>query len=786
MDMNGVFRSLNWNRARPYALIVLLCLLCHGLLLTSDATVWDGWFLLNWLSTHNWATMHEFFSAVGIPLYAWLYRPFALAPNIIFSIMLATFLCLLACGIMTYKLVLRLTTLSRDEALLIALFTVCMPFFTAAQDIIMFFFIFTHTLFQLGALLATYAMESAGWRRILLRVVAVICFYFSFTSAALIVFYGCFYILFFLLFKRLKGVALIPAATRFVVQYPDFLLLPPFTWATRFIVTPQYGWYEHYNMPGANLKRLPENFFSFFKNAVPYHFQSSFAWIMEHPFLSCGMMTAVILWYAYAPARWSIHSSKVSSLHFIWFGILSLFLAVFPYAAAGKYFLWESTSENSHHLILTGMPLAVLLTGLLRLIFPSGKEAMRKLMPPVCGCIIIILTGQIVPVYINEQADWICNQSILHNAVKSPVIRDSSVILFQGSRLVEENAYGLYGFASAFGEVSHLATARIPLNKSFYTPSEIETTLLGTTLLPDDFKHINPAGRQIWLEASRNPGDADGWGLVSHYLRLRHFGTKQELDEFITSLVTLSVTELKPPTPLPVAQALPDPPPPPNGPPTGNFTNGIGMQMIRLPAGFWVDKFETTQAEYERLGMKNPSLFKDPRRPVECVSWDEATEFCTRLTDAEAKAGRLPSGYVYRLPTIKEFDLFKADSSPSDEVTSFQQIRWHTEPVGSMPPNRFGLYDTQGNVWEWCYDWWDDKHRFKVSKGASWAVRPWELTPIFNPRDDLDVYSLAYIDRLFGPMRRDYPSQGFWDRGFRCVLASPNPESIPVTHAQHK
>lgn len=144
---------------------------------------------------------------------------------------------------------------------------------------------------------------------------------------------------------------------------------------------------------------------------------------------------------------------------------------------------------------------------------------------------------------------------------------------------------------------------------------------------------------------------------------------------------------------------------------------------VALPRGFWMAKHETTQAEYQSLMGNNPSYFTgDPQRPVEMVSWHEATNYCGKLTARERDAGRLPAGYVYRLPTEAEWEYacrggtstrfgFGNDSG----YTSLGNYEWYagnsggqTHPVGQKLPNARGLHDLQGNVWEWCQDWYSN------------------------------------------------------------------------------
>jgi eukaryotic-like serine/threonine-protein kinase len=210
--------------------------------------------------------------------------------------------------------------------------------------------------------------------------------------------------------------------------------------------------------------------------------------------------------------------------------------------------------------------------------------------------------------------------------------------------------------------------------------------------------------------------------------------------------------------------------------PSGAFTNNAGISLIPIAgAHWWAAETETTQAQFERVMGVNPSLFRDPVRPVERVTWYDAKEFCRRLTESESSVGRIPNGFEYRLPTADEFDHMLGAGSLQDTVTSVEQVQWATAPVGSKPANSRGLYDVVGNVWEWCDDWWDNEHRFKVSKGGSWTNSTGELVLYSGAATERDWNGVALIDRLYGPYRRDYPNQAFWDRGFRVVLAPANP-----------
>ncbi|MGK7949056.1 MAG: SUMF1/EgtB/PvdO family nonheme iron enzyme [Xenococcaceae cyanobacterium] len=193
-----------------------------------------------------------------------------------------------------------------------------------------------------------------------------------------------------------------------------------------------------------------------------------------------------------------------------------------------------------------------------------------------------------------------------------------------------------------------------------------------------------------------------------------------------------------------------------------DLDNGVILEMVSIPAGefimgspsdekdrdedespqhkvsvpaFFMGKFAVTQAQYQAVMGSNSSYFQGDNRPVKQVSWNDANEFCQKLSEKTGRNYRLPSEaeweYACRAGTITPFhfgatltsNLANYNANYTYQSEPEGEYRQETTEVGIFPPNAFGLYDMHGNVWEWCEDDWHDNYNGAPSDGSVWRSR---------------------------------------------------------------
>lgn len=178
--------------------------------------------------------------------------------------------------------------------------------------------------------------------------------------------------------------------------------------------------------------------------------------------------------------------------------------------------------------------------------------------------------------------------------------------------------------------------------------------------------------------------------------------------------------------------------------------NDIGMIFNLIPAGefnmgsngwndskpchnvfvekpFHIGKYPVTQWEWEVLMGSNPSHFSGEQHPVEMVSWRDCQEFIDRLNIFEGTN-------KYRFPSEVEWEFACRAGDPKDyyfknDIDQLGRYAWfqensddRTHNIGEKRPNKWGLHDMLGNVWEWCEDNWHENYCRAPRNGRAWLI----------------------------------------------------------------
>jgi formylglycine-generating enzyme required for sulfatase activity len=202
-------------------------------------------------------------------------------------------------------------------------------------------------------------------------------------------------------------------------------------------------------------------------------------------------------------------------------------------------------------------------------------------------------------------------------------------------------------------------------------------------------------------------------------------------------------------------------------------SDGETKQKVTL-SDYYIGKYPVTQALYEAVMGKNPSLYKNKEAPVTNISWHDCNEFIKKLNKIHTqKQYRLPTEAEWEYAAIGgEFPPFGGIKGGYAGSSKLAEVGWYREnkyqdaiPVGLLLPNALGLHDMSGNVWEWCEDWYKkypteaQKDPKGLQTGQSRVLRGG---------------SRFYIAEQCTPSFRNYDTPDFRHSrlGFRLVLPS--------------
>ncbi|MBI3839228.1 MAG: formylglycine-generating enzyme family protein [Planctomycetia bacterium] len=200
---------------------------------------------------------------------------------------------------------------------------------------------------------------------------------------------------------------------------------------------------------------------------------------------------------------------------------------------------------------------------------------------------------------------------------------------------------------------------------------------------------------------------------------------------------------------------------------------------VAVDHAFAIARYEVPQNLWQAVMGANPSRWKGPRNSVEMLSYDEAMEFCHKVSERLRACTLIGPGQTVRLPSEAEWE-YAARAGTStrysfgDDLVDLDAHAWHKgnaagndPPVGAKRPNAWNLYDVHGYLWEWCADAWHESYDGAPRDGAAWTAGGDVGRRVLRGGSWKDPPS-----KLTSSFRRAAPRELKDDAvGLRCVLA---------------
>jgi formylglycine-generating enzyme required for sulfatase activity len=200
---------------------------------------------------------------------------------------------------------------------------------------------------------------------------------------------------------------------------------------------------------------------------------------------------------------------------------------------------------------------------------------------------------------------------------------------------------------------------------------------------------------------------------------------------------------------------------------------------VTLPRAFAMARYEVPQNLWQAVMGVNPSRWKGPRNSVEMLSYDDAVEFCRRVTTRLRDAKLIGPRQVVRLPTEAEWEYAARAGTTTlysfgDDAAILDEYAWSTHnaagndpAVGAKRPNAWDLYDVHGYLWEWCADTWHENYQGAPADGSAWTAGGNRARHVLRGGSWKDPGA-----RLTSTSRRGAPGSLKDDAvGLRCVLS---------------
>lgn len=529
-----------------YCTILLFTFFTHFIIILIDGVFWDDWVLYFNFSNSNWPALKAFDSELGgLPVGYYLLFLIGHLPHSLFTFKLFTFFSICMSGCIIYNLSTRVNFLTNKDCLLISLLFIGYPAFQLSFMLSTCTYWIWYSVFLAGCFLSIWSTSHKHLIKALLILLSLLLFSISFRVGSLIVIYFGFLIFLFNTKNgRIQNLNIELMLRNIIIKY--YYIIYPFIY---FYIVKKYfpssGVYKTYNKISLfNLNNVLYSFIFFLKNAIIDQFLRSIHYSATNWFIWILLIFYGILIYKFIYSRKDYHDRKNKEFIIpISFGLCLLFLSIFPYAVVNKY--PHDTGVETRHSILIGLPMAIVLTSIIKKLFKQANVIKDILV------ISILISFSLISIknYLTWQAHWVKDiATIQHLKVLDP--KDYSIFWVKDDIIINntEPWHQYYAYAGMF-KYAWGGNSRIGLDirdKDFYSKWILEEGNIYFKIKRYNLYNLDIYGKQALIHIKKGlyPESIGQIKLSILYWYYKYFNSKR-LKYFLLEIINVNIQMIK-------------------------------------------------------------------------------------------------------------------------------------------------------------------------------------------------------------------------------------------------
>lgn len=553
---NNADTSLNKRNRFFYFRLDIVCIIflvtvTHFLLLCNDGVYWDGWIIYHCLVGDEWNLFYKDWSGYGHAIVAHINWAMKLFPDIVFGHKITTFISLLGSTVCVYLLAIYSGLLSRLESLSLSFIFVAYPAYQIWVELVYMPMVFLYFIFLLAWLLTIKRIDindrifhGKRYSSFVIRLASLVLFFIAFNYNAFLVFYSGFFLYLILYEGRSLDVSLrfkcLSSYRSIIFKNLDYFLLPFIYWIYKKSFFEWSDSYSNYYGIKLNLIEILKNFYKYIDNAVFYQFKNSVNFFARYPLLLIILLVVFILvFFRKSFLKKGVNTvSAPNTVLLLFFGIILLISAIFPYAAIGG--VPNKAGWLTRYSLFSSLPVSILLITLSRGFYASPVKFRNIALHLRSFLLVLLIAGFVINTmsnYVAYQKRWIKDRSVMFHLSRDKTAGDYSTYIVKDSFGIIHEQYRTYEwngmFKKVWGDETRMGGTDALLE---YYSSQIDGMPKKLYLCSD----YDPDGPRAFLDIKPGPIANDS-KVVYQYIYYRLMGDENKINKLLQNFTVVQV-----------------------------------------------------------------------------------------------------------------------------------------------------------------------------------------------------------------------------------------------------